>query len=142
VFLQQKETHKEDCRMDDVEGVRTFTTDVAPTVVRARDVATASIQIKGEEFPIDDLPKEESERLQFHVMEGTEKNEKIPIEICYQISFATPADANDVAQLSLVKYQAAVAVGGPGIEIRLGEMRLGNVRPRQMIKRAYTVFSD
>lgn len=139
-FIVQKQTSKEDCQVGDVNDYHVFTTDLRPTVVRPHDLATASIKVTGEEWSVEDSFKNNPAKLEFDAQENRASDEKIPIEVCYEITFATPSLSHEVAMFSLVKYQAAVSQGGPGIDIQLDKMDLTLYRPRELIKDTQILF--
>ena len=55
-FIEQKQTHNEDCVIDDAQAYHIYTTDLKPTVVKSNDVVTASVTIRGEALAVDEPP--------------------------------------------------------------------------------------
>lgn len=140
IIIEQLRTRKEDCRFDDVEGAHFFTTTMRPTVVKPNDVVTVDLQISGEWLALETGSSKQKKALEFRVQQGREGEERIPLEVCYEISFATPALVNGIAMFSMLKYHALVMTAGPAIDIKFREMDLSSIKPRSLVKETHSIF--
>jgi hypothetical protein len=138
LVIQPEALSTEDCGGSRIIEMEEIDTTFEPSVVKPGDVLTRVIRMTR---PTLDLAEDDKpEGLFVNVTEDRVKNEQVPVELCYEISLATPSQKWHHESVPITKYEALVMHGGPGIALDFSKIRLGERRPNILIDQVGTIF--